>query len=115
MVLSLIIPLYHTAKPYETVSKIFLFLFVIKKKKVSSRSTQRRFLQSGPVCIHTFVRPRSYIERGRFAALLLFQPHWLGGRFYQYKGDRFYQLIHFSIKFFRWRGSFPFVFDFILL
>jgi hypothetical protein len=80
---------------------------------VSSHSAQCRFLQSGPVCVHAFVRQRSYIERGRFAALRLFQPHWLG--------DRFYQLIHFSIKFFRWRGSFryrrsfSFVFDFILL
>jgi hypothetical protein len=55
---------------------------------VPSRSAQRRFLQSGPVCVHTFVRQRSYIERGRFAALQLFQPHWLGDRFYQYKGDR---------------------------
>jgi hypothetical protein len=55
---------------------------------VPSRSAQRRFLKSGPVCVHTFVRQRSYIERGRFAALQLFQPHWLGDRFYQYKGDR---------------------------
>jgi hypothetical protein len=111
MVLSLI-PLYHMAKPYETV-RFFFFFFCLKKKKVSSRYAQCRFLQSGPVCVHAFVRRRSYIERGRFAALRLFQPHWLG--------DRFYQLIHFSIKFFRWRGSFryrrsfSFVFDFILL
>jgi len=85
LVLSLIIPLYHTAKSYETVRVFFFFFFsffFLSKKKMSSRSAQRCFMQSGPVCVHAFVRRRSYIERGRFVALRLFQPQWSGDRFY---------------------------------